>query len=146
MDSTSNLTDMDTFGAGTGTSELPNSSSPATPATNKRIRPAASDDDIQSKLSSGAKRTRLDNVNINSSDGSAPLKEKSHSSLWGMLVVVNLKLLTMKMLCRLFCFMQCMSMRAALSALVPIQIWLTRANGPRSAGKKHVVSQWRIMV
>ena len=76
MDSTSNLTDMDTFGAGTGTSKLPNSSSPATPATNKRIRPAASDDDIQSKLSSGAKCARLDNVNINSSDGSAPPKEK----------------------------------------------------------------------
>jgi hypothetical protein len=76
MDSASNLTNMDTFGAGTGTSELLNSSSPATPATNKCIRPAASDDDIQSKVSSGAKCTRLDNVNINSSDGSAPPKEK----------------------------------------------------------------------
>ena len=75
MDSTSNLTDMDAFGAGTGTSKLPNSSSP-TPATNKHIRPAASDNDIQSKVSSGTKCTRLDNVTTNSSDGSAPPKEK----------------------------------------------------------------------
>jgi hypothetical protein len=61
-------------------------------------------------------------------------------------MVVNLKLLTMKMSCRSFFFMQCMSMRAALSVLVPIQIQLTRANGPKSAGERHVMSQLRIMV
>jgi hypothetical protein len=69
-------TDMDTFGAGSGTSEFPNSSNPATPATNKHVRPAASDDDNQSKSSSGSKHARVDNVSSSSSDGSAPLKEK----------------------------------------------------------------------
>lgn len=76
MDGTSNFTDMDTFGAGSGTSEFPNSSNPATPATNKRVRPAASDDDNQSESSSGSKRAWLDNVLSDSPDGSAPPKEK----------------------------------------------------------------------
>ena len=76
MDGTSIFTDTDTFGTGTGTSEFPHSSNPATPATNKHVRPAASNDDIQSEASSGTKRARLDNVSSSSSDGSAPLKEK----------------------------------------------------------------------
>jgi hypothetical protein len=76
MDGTSNFTDMDTFGARSSTSEFPNSSNPATPATNKHGRPAASDDDNQSKSSSGSKRARVDNVFSGSSDGSASPKEK----------------------------------------------------------------------
>ncbi|KAF8219802.1 hypothetical protein L208DRAFT_1337754 [Tricholoma matsutake] len=67
---------MDTFGAGSSTLEFPNYSNPATPATNKCVRPAASDDDNQSESSSGSKCAWLDNVSSDSPDGSAPPKEK----------------------------------------------------------------------
>jgi hypothetical protein len=72
---TGTFTNTDTIGTGTSTSEFPNSSSPATPspATSKHVR-TASDDDIQSEVSSG-KRARLDNVTSNSLDGPAPPKE-----------------------------------------------------------------------
>src|ERR1700678_370424 len=76
MDGTSNFTDTDTFGAGSGTFEVPNSSNPAAPATNKHVRPAASDDDNQSESSSGSKCARVNNVFSSSSDGSASPKEK----------------------------------------------------------------------
>ena len=152
MDDTNNhdFIDSDTFGGGTS-SVFPNSSGPATPVASKCVRTASDDDHTHSEASSGTKHAKLDNVTSNSSDGSTTSpshskEKKFHSLLWGMLIVVNLKMLTMKMLCRLFFFMQCMSMRAALLVLVPIQIQLIRANGPRFAGKMHVTLQWRIMV
>ena len=63
-----NFTDTDAFGIGTGTSEFPNSSNPVTPVTNKHVRLAASNDDIQSEASSDTKCARLGNVSFNSSD------------------------------------------------------------------------------
>ena len=64
-DGTNDVTDMDIFGAGTGSSEFPqaNASSPATPVTSKRV--AASEE-----ASSGTKRARLDDVTSNSINGS----------------------------------------------------------------------------
>ena len=75
MDGTHNDTDMDTFDAGTSSSEFPNTSSSATPVTSKRVRAAAAAGDEES---SGTKRPRLDNVTSNSSDDTTPstLKEK----------------------------------------------------------------------
>jgi len=74
MDDTSNFTDTNTFGVGSGTSEISRSTSPATQTISKRVRrllrPPASE------ASSGAKRARLDNVTSDSSHNSAPPKEK----------------------------------------------------------------------
>ena len=46
MDGTSNFTDMDTFGAGSSTFEFPNSSNPATSATNNHVQLKFPQDDI----------------------------------------------------------------------------------------------------
>jgi hypothetical protein len=72
MDGTNNNMDTDTFGAGTSTSDFPNTSSSATPVTSKRLRASTGSDED----SSGTKRARLDNVISNSGDDTTPKEKK----------------------------------------------------------------------
>lgn len=60
------MEDTATFGAETGSSEFPNTSSLATPVTSKRVRAASEE------ASSGTKRARLDDITSNSTNGSTP--------------------------------------------------------------------------
>ena len=88
---------------------FPNSSGPATPVTSKCVRTASDNDHTHSEASLGTKCAKLDNVTSNSSDGSttSPSRSKEKKVLqFAVVIVVKLKLLTMKMLCRLFFFMQ----------------------------------------
>jgi hypothetical protein len=102
MDVTNNITDPDTFGAGTQGSDFPNShtdrdvfgtgtahsdfsknSRSATPVASKRVRA------VSEEASPGTKRARLDNGTSNSNKGSTsssgPPKEKKNQNLrWGM--------------------------------------------------------------